>query len=182
MTTRTAQSASEPTTRTLVWIDAREALLVRWDGTEPHLARLESDVPSRHRSTGHFSYEPPLRQRGVSAADAGEYRRLEHVRRWLAEVAGHIAPEDDVEVIGPGPMHEQLARLIAEEDRAHVRTRSVERHASRRLTDPQLMARLRQGAGAAPRRGRAEPTGAAHRRTARVPRPRHADDPLEQVE
>lgn len=181
MTTRAARSASEPATWTLVWIDAREALFAHWDGVESRLARLESDVPSRHRSTGHFSYEPPLRQRGLSAADAGEYRRLEHVRRWLSQVAARIPDDDEVEVIGPGPMHERLVRLLEEEDRTHQRGRSVICASSRRLSDPQLVARLREAVGAAPSRGPRRSTAPAHRRTSRLARPRHARDPLEEL-
>jgi hypothetical protein len=38
---------------TLVWIDSREAIIVRWlDGTA-RLERLESEVPAHHRATGH---------------------------------------------------------------------------------------------------------------------------------
>jgi hypothetical protein len=54
---------------TLVWIDAREAVIARWQGGESHLERLHSDVPAHHRSTGHVTYDPAVGHGGVAPKD-----------------------------------------------------------------------------------------------------------------
>jgi hypothetical protein len=39
---------------TLVWIDAREAVIVHWSDDVVQVERLHSDVPAHHHATGTF--------------------------------------------------------------------------------------------------------------------------------
>jgi len=137
---------------TLVWLDADEAVILRWAGG-PTTVRVVSDVPAHRRSTGHVRIDPAIRHGGGREQDAHEPHRIEHLRRYLHEVAERIAPEDDVEILGPGTVREHLERLLRDDDRAHGRTRTVRGAPSPPLTPRQLLARLRAGAGAAPPRG-----------------------------
>ena len=137
---------------TLVWIDAREAVIARWQGGEARLERLHSDVPSHHRSTGHVHYDPTVRHGGVAPKDAGERRRLEHLTRFVELVATQLPPADDVAILGPGTVRDRLAHRIRETDRHASRTRGVTCEAAPRLTDRQIVARLRRAAGADRRR------------------------------
>lgn len=141
----------EPTC--LVWIDADEAIVARWDG-QAHLTRIVSDVPSRHRSTGHLRHDPRFHPGGGGpATDRIERDRLEHLREYLERVASLVPPDESVHVTGPGPVKDELARMLRVEDRHHGRERCVETSASAPLTDRQLVARLRELAGApSPRR------------------------------
>jgi hypothetical protein len=70
----------------------------------------------------------------------------------VERVADRIATEDDLVIMGPGVVHERLARLVRESDRDHGRARTVSCRTSGPATDRQLIARLRLFAGAAPRR------------------------------
>jgi hypothetical protein len=137
---------------TLVWIDAREAIIARWQGSEAHLERLHSDVPSHHRSTGHVTYDPAVGHGGVAPKDAGERKRLEHLTRFVELVAGQLPPTDDVVIVGPGTVRDRLAHRIRETDRHASRTRGVACEAAPRLTERQIVARLRHIAGADRRR------------------------------
>jgi hypothetical protein len=140
-----------------VWVDAAEAIIVRWDGAAG-IEWLVSEVPSHRRSGGHVGHDPVLRAMGSPPSDR---HRLEHLRQHLRQVAERIEPTDAVEVIGPGTVREHLAAIIAEEDRIHHRRREVATARSRRLSLPQLVARVRASAGAsAPRVGH-ESAGAA---------------------
>jgi hypothetical protein len=142
--------ASAPTAapRTLVWVDAADAIIVRWDGAAG-IEWLVSEVPSHRRSGGHVGHDPTLRTMGSPPSDR---HRLEHLREYLRRVAERIEPTDDVEVIGPGTAREHLAAIIGEDDRIHHRQREVGTARSRRLSVPQLVARVRASAGASARR------------------------------
>jgi hypothetical protein len=61
---------------TLVSLNRRETLLVRWVGNTPFVERPESSVPD-HRRVRHGGAGP-------GSADA---RRLDHLARYLADVA-----------------------------------------------------------------------------------------------
>ena len=107
---------------TLVWIDAREAVIVRWHDDRAHLERLDSDVPAHHRATGNVRHDPA------------------------------VPRDDDLLILGPGTVRERLERLVRDMDEHHQRTRAISGEASSRLTDRQLIARLRHVVGADPRR------------------------------
>jgi hypothetical protein len=137
---------------TLVWIDAREAVIVHWSDDVVQVERLHSDVPAHHHATGHVRYNPGIRHGGGRPQTAGEPHRLEHLKRFVAHVADRAATDDDLLILGPGVVHERLARLVRESDREHARTRIVSSRTAAAATDRQLIARLRLFAGAAPRR------------------------------
>jgi hypothetical protein len=136
---------------TLVWVDAREAVIVHWTDDVVQVERLQSDVPAHHRATGHVRYRPAVRHGGGRPQTAGEPHRLEHLRQFVERVADHAGTEDLL-ILGPGVVHERLARRVRESDRDHGRTRIVSCRTAAAETDRQLIARLRLFAGAAPRR------------------------------
>lgn len=132
---------------TLVWIDSQEALIVRWDG-QARIDRVRSEVPPHHHSTGHLRIDPAVRHGGGGAVETGiERDRQEHLRVFLHQVADRIPPEEDVRIVGPGPVRDHLRRLVREDDRRHHRTRSVGSGRAAPLTERQLVARVRALAG-----------------------------------
>ena len=137
---------------TLVWIDAREAIVVRWIEGAPVLERIESDVPPHHRATGHVRHDPGGCHGGGPPKTAGEPHRLEHLARFLDTVADVLPDEDDLLVVGPGTVHEHLARLIRERDGQDRGGRAIASEAATRSTRGQLVARLRRARGEEPRR------------------------------
>lgn len=136
---------------TLVWIDSREATIIRDHDSRPSVVRVESDVPPHRRATGHIRHDP-ARHGGGLPQTAGEPRRLEHLKQFLAQVANGLEPDDDLLILGPGTVPERLARLLARDDARHARHRTIVGEASGPLTDRQLMARLRAFTGAETRR------------------------------
>lgn len=143
---------------TLVWVDAREALIARWVDDAAHLDRIESDVPAHRQSAGHVRHDPALRPGGGggTAATSGEPHRLEHLARFLDTVAGRL-PDGDLEIIGPGTVHEHLAQVVRAADAQGIR--HVTTTQSARLTNGQLVARLRHLVGHDPRRRSPGPRG-----------------------
>jgi hypothetical protein len=150
---RDRRETDEARPRTLVWIDAREAVIVRWQDDRARLERVESEVPAYHRATGHVRHDPDIRHGGSgSPPDAGEPHRLEHLARFVVDIANRLAPDDDLLILGPGTVHERLDRHVQESDRHHGRHRNIACEASRPLTDRQLIARLRAFGGVETRR------------------------------
>jgi hypothetical protein len=138
---------------TLVWIDAREAILVRRVDGGSRFERIESDVPAHHRATGHVRHDPALRHGGGGVPQtAGEPHRLEHLARFLDAVAARLPPRDHLLVIGPGSVHERLARQVAEADARHRIVREINSEPAHPLTHAELAARLRRATGEDARR------------------------------
>lgn len=144
---------AEPRTCTVVWIDAREAVIARLEDYGARLEHLEFDVPAHHRTTGHVRHEPTVRHGGGGPQQtAGEPQRLEHLARWVDRVADALPVDDDLLIIGPGTVRERLARRLRTSDEHHRRDRRVTCEACHRLTGHQLVARLRHETGVEPRR------------------------------
>lgn len=138
---------------TLVWIDAREAVIVRIQGDRARLDRVESEVPAHHRATGHVRHDPAVRHGGGgSPQTAGEPHRIEHLKRFVVDISNRLPPGDDLLILGPGTVHERLARHLSESDGHHQRHRRITCEACPELTNRQLIARLRRYAGVEPRR------------------------------
>ena len=70
----------------------------------------------------------------------------------MDQVAGALATDGDLLVIGPGTVRERLVRLIRSSDARHHRDRTVTTEAAPRQTEHQLVSRLRRATGAEPRR------------------------------
>ncbi len=135
----------------LVWIDSERASVARWaDG--PHVTTVLSDVPPHRRSTGHVHVDPLRGHAGGRAPDTPDAQRLAHLERFLALVADAVEGAEPVEILGPGTVREHLARLLAERDRRHGRTRPVATAPAMAVTERQLLALLRERVGEPPRR------------------------------
>jgi hypothetical protein len=154
-----APAPTRPTT--LIWIDAREAILVRWKDGRPDIDRIRSDVPAHHRSTGHVRQDMTFGPGGFGHPPTGvERHRLEHLDHHVKAVADRLG-SDDLLILGPGTTRERLARLVRERDDHQGRERIVETRPSPRQTDPQLVTLLRHAAGDDARRRTHGPHAAA---------------------
>ena len=145
--------STKDTACTLVWIDAREATIVRTVDGRPRVERIESDVPPHRRSTGHVRHDPGIRHGGGgSPQTAGEGRRLEHLAQYLELVAARIPDDEELLILGAGTVREQLERRIAAADVRHGAARHITCAAAAPMTEPQLVARFEEAHGGQPRR------------------------------
>jgi hypothetical protein len=160
---------------TLVWIDSRDAIVLRWHGGSAAVERFESEVPPHRRATGRIRHEPGGRGGGSTAYhDSDEPHRLEHLDQFVARVAAAVVSDEELVVIGPGYVREHLEAEVRRLDERHHRERPIRVHPARRLTERQLVAHLRHLVGDDPARatvGAYRWTGAKQAGMA-VPRPR----------
>jgi hypothetical protein len=137
----------------IVWIDAREAVIVRWQDAKAHLEQVSSEVPAHHRATGHVRHDPAVHLGGGPPKAAGEQHRLEHLDQFVNDVADRLPDDDDLLILGPGTVCERLEREVRERDQRHGHDRLLTCEAAPPVTHRQLIARLRHLAGSdAPRR------------------------------
>ena len=136
----------------LVWIDAREAVVVRWVDGEGAVEHVESDVPPNIRSTGQVRHAPGVRHGGGAGASSAEQHREEHLARFVAGIAERLPADADLVILGPGTIRDQLERRLRDADRGRPRPRSITSEAATRHTDRQLVARLRTIVGETPPR------------------------------
>ena len=138
---------------TLVWIDAREAVIASWSGGAADLKHLESAVPARHRSTGRVRHRPEVRHGGGRPSQSAlERHRQEHLARFIERVARRLPDDEDVVILGSGHVRDRLARQLTSSDIQQRAERTVSVEPARRLSERQLIARLRAFHGATPPR------------------------------
>ena len=126
-----------------IWITADSARTLRWSPELTVRHRIESTVPSRHRSTG----RPPTEDH-----PGGEGHRDEHMRIFFDDVARVLPDDDDVLLVGDGEVVEHFADRIRATDADHRRKRRIEVEKSGPITDRQLLVRIRAFVGSPARR------------------------------
>ena len=136
---------------TLVWIDSEEAIIVRWDDRAT-VERVRSAVPGHHGSIARAHLTSGAHQADSGGPEAAERNRRAHLASFLDEVAGHLPPEGNVMVVGPGGLRERLERNLRADDRRLGHHRLVHTSPSDRVSEAELVARVRELSGDAPRR------------------------------
>lgn len=140
-----------------VWIDARAAVIVRWDGRSAARSVVESTVPAHHRPCGGAAQRGATIHGAGGPRSAGESHRLEHIRAFLDEVHGSLPDHDDLLVLGDGPLVDRLGREVERADARRQTDRRLVVERSSPVSEAQLLARLRAFAGSPPRRHRPQP-------------------------
>jgi hypothetical protein len=136
----------------LVWIDAREALIIRSRDGEPVVERVASDVPGRVRSTGQVRHRPGVHHGGGAGDAEARGDRLELLNRFVARVTQALDPDEDLVIEGPATVRGQLEHAVRDADHGRPRPRDVRCEAAPRRTQRQLIERWRSLVGDAPRR------------------------------
>jgi hypothetical protein len=147
------QASTMPGT-TLVWIDSRTAYVVRWVDGRGLIERIASDVPPHHKTAAHVRHDPGCRMGGGIPQPDLERQRLEHLARFVEQVAQRVPADDDLLLMGPGTVRGHLGRHLVESDRGRIHGRSIMSEPCGPLTERQLIARLRAEIGTEPARGR----------------------------
>lgn len=136
----------DPDRVAVVWMDAEQALVVRWRDDEPIIERLASGVPPRRRAVGSVRRGPARPSGGGRVPGHGtEGRHQEQMDRYVGTLARMLAGLRAIEVIGRGLPHEQFATLLQDlAGRLGEAISVTSETTSRRPSERQLMARLRK--------------------------------------
>jgi hypothetical protein len=164
----------------LVWIDSEGACILRWRGRVV-VERIAADIPQHVHSTAHVRHDPGVRHGGSGRGqDDAERRRNERLRAFLANVAGRLTGEDEIDIIGSGTLCDRLANRIRRAAHGRPAIPTVEVQHVDRITKGQLAARLRERLDMPRRRV----TAGAYRWSGNLPTSRsgHVRGPLRVVE
>jgi hypothetical protein len=148
-----------------VWIDRRQAILVRLGHGTESIVRMESNVDERRRRTGERT-RPFKGRNDMVSENKVQARWRQTLSRYIREVARVLRDADRVFILGPGRAKQELYKelLACGEGEKIVGFETTEQ-----LTQRQLLAKVRsvfQGA-VPPKRD----TGASTEREATGPRP-----------
>lgn len=147
-----------------LWIDHRRAILVRLDGDEVIVETLDSSVPPRTRRAGGTAGGTAQgRERGRSGQRAGgpqqalpedrlDRKHEQTLQRYYRRVADALGRIDALYVLGPGEAPGEFVKIL-DLDPDWSRT-GVEVERADKMTEPQLVARVRAHFGRPAPRGR----------------------------
>ena len=120
-----------------LWIDHREAVIVtathQGDAAGEAVQRIQSDLAEH----GRFSANAPE----GSPEDRRDLRFGQHLRRYYAAVIAAIGEADAILILGPGEAKGELQKQLEQEK---LGGRIVDIETVDKLTDPQLVAKVRQ--------------------------------------
>ena len=121
-----------------IWIDHQKAVIVSASADSVTTKTLESDVESHPRYSG---------QQDGGGEKKYEERHTQHLDRYYDEVVRQLADADELLIFGPGEakleLKERLRRSKAHSERA------VGIETTDKLTDPQIVAKVKEHFGIA---------------------------------
>jgi hypothetical protein len=123
-----------------VWIDQRNAFIVRPSSKNCDVVEILSDVESHRKSTGgKAKSEPYMHESGPSSASHREHATQNALNKYLSEVATHLVGETNILLLGPGKAKQKLRNLLIEGNDHHKES-DISLKASETMTQSQLKA------------------------------------------
>jgi hypothetical protein len=133
---------SLPATQTTgIWVSSPSALILRW-GLETGVTFREvikSEVEPHRRATG----RPPFTEK-----PSNDHKHDNQMRAFFAQIIAALPAEDDVLLVGDGEVVGHLGQAITAHEHGRLKARRLEVVKSQPLSEPQLLARIREFAGA----------------------------------
>jgi hypothetical protein len=115
-----------------LWIDHREAVIVKVADEGEEIKRISSDV-ERHGSFSAISEGLP--------EDRRDHRVGEYLHHYYAEVIAAIRDADSILILGPGEAKGELEKELTHEK---LNGRIIGIETTDKLTEPQIVAKIRR--------------------------------------
>lgn len=136
-----------------VWIDHKKALIVFLDGQAVRTRAIESEVEAHVRfAGGSRSSGSPVAQ-SVASEKKREEKSVHHLDHYYEEIIQVIGTPAVLLILGPGQAKTELETKI--EKSKHHQKMQVHVEPSEKLTDPQIVAKVRAHFGKCGRAGQA---------------------------
>jgi hypothetical protein len=142
-----------------VWIDHRQAIIVALEGGDVEVDTVESGLDGRGRPAGGARSGTPYGPQDVINEHALERRYAQQLKGYYAEVLERIGDATEVFAFGPARARHELIEAI-DASPLHRQT-ATETAPCDKLTDAQVVARVKEhyGASAGARFGSGQPAG-----------------------
>ena len=124
-----------------LWIDHRQATIVTVTETGEETSEILSDVEKQLRRSGDSPLKGSYEALQMPADDSLQRARTGELNTYYDEVIAHIRDADSILIMGPGVAKHELQKRM-EENRLGARVVGVETVDN--LTEPQLVAKVRQ--------------------------------------
>lgn len=127
----------------IIWIDYEEALIGHNEGDRIQVERLPSGIESHIREEGQTADRTRFSPFHVSNNEhRNQHREQEQIKKYWKQLSEKLSGTEAVCLIGPGEAKREFARFLEEDVKNAPHIVAVEN--SERLTDNQLLARMRQ--------------------------------------
>jgi hypothetical protein len=132
-----------------IWIDNREAIIVRLEGEEATVETFESNIlpPTK---TGGARSKTPYGPQDVASHPTQDRRHAKQLARYYQGVVDRVREAGALLLFGPGTAKQGL--LSAFERSPHHTTTATEIATTDKLTQPQIVARVKEHFGIPPAR------------------------------
>jgi DNA-binding MurR/RpiR family transcriptional regulator len=127
-------------TRVGLWIDHREAHLLRISGTSEETRQIYSDLEKRPQSAGNSSHQGHFESRLMQADDSREKARTMHLNAYYDAVIASMRDAETILVFGPGEAKDEFAKRLKATDLGK-RIETVE--TADKMTDHQIASKIR---------------------------------------
>lgn len=122
-----------------VWVDHREAIIVRMSDTSEELIRLTSDAQSQlrrasDRPDGNFEAQQ------VPADDTRNRKFMADLNTFYDEVISHLTSADSLYICGPGEARTELKKRM---ESKHAVACEVQLEPADKMTEAQVVANIR---------------------------------------
>jgi hypothetical protein len=123
-----------------VWIDRRQAIVVRFSDAGEDCFHIQSGMESQERRASDHP-EGPFEPLNVPSDDTRDRKETAELNKFYDEVISHLSQAHSIYLCGPGEARKQLRNRL-EEDRSV--TEKVDIEAADSMTDAQLVAKVRK--------------------------------------
>ena len=128
-------------TRVGLWIDHREAHLLRLSGTSEETRRIFSDIERRPPMAGNAPHQGHFESRLMQADDSREKARTSHLNAYYDAVIASMRDAEAILVFGPGEAKDELAKRLKAMDLGRL-IETVE--TEDKMTDRQIASKIRE--------------------------------------
>jgi peptide subunit release factor 1 (eRF1) len=128
-----------------VWIDRRQAVVVRLDGDRAEIETVDSDLEKRTRMAGGSRSTTGWGPQDIASETRRDRRFAKHVQEYYDRVLASIGDAGAIFVFGPGEAKNELVAAASRSSR-HQEA-STEIGASDKLTEPQIVAHVKEHFG-----------------------------------
>jgi hypothetical protein len=124
-----------------LWIDHRKAVILVLAERDEEVRRVESNMERHVRFRGGMRGRTPYMAQYLDAEDRGDNRVTVHLNHYYGEIVKNIRDAESIFIMGPGEAKHELEKRMT---RSRIKNRIVQVENADKLTDRQIMARVRR--------------------------------------
>lgn len=119
-----------------LWIDNREAIIVKLTDKGEQITRIKSDAEKQIRFAG------GSRKDGLQTTEAIRDKKLDtQLGKYFDDIISHVRDAEMIQIFGPGEAKDGLVKRL---EKAGLKERIAETETTDKMTDNQIAAKVRE--------------------------------------